>query len=323
MSANAAALRAILAKGSKSFSLASHLLAPEARDAAAAVYAFCRRCDDAVDEVPASAQPAALAQLRLELDSIYNHEPQSDLALAAFADVVRARQIPRLYPAELIQGMAMDVQGTRYRGLDDLLLYCYRVASVVGLMMCHVMGVRDDAALPHAAHLGVALQLTNICRDVQEDWQMGRLYLPDSFLGNAIAADLHAELAKQPQNQGPLPQIWAAEIQRAIQALLAVADKYYASAHEGLTYLSLPSATAIRSARWIYWGIGAHLARNDFDPWRGRTVVPMPNKLALLSQAIARELALTPSRWHVRDREVRIPRQVAGSEVLQLPPRKI
>ncbi len=140
MSHNAAALRAILAKGSKSFSLASHLLAPDARDAAAAVYAFCRRCDDAVDEVAVSAQPAALAQLRQELDSIYNHELQTDLALAAFAEVAQSRKIPREYPTELIEGMAMDVIGTRYRDLDDLLLYCYRVASVVGLMMCHVMG---------------------------------------------------------------------------------------------------------------------------------------------------------------------------------------
>src|SRR5690606_7354832 len=135
--------REVLASNSRSFDLASRLLPADCRDDAAAVYAWCRRVDDAIDLVPASEQPSALERMRQELDAVYAHAPQTDPVLQAFQQVVQARSIPQQYPSELLLGMEMDVRGQRYETLDDLLCYCYRVAGVVGLMMSHVMGVTD------------------------------------------------------------------------------------------------------------------------------------------------------------------------------------
>jgi 15-cis-phytoene synthase len=129
-----------LARHSKSFALAGKLLPPAQRRDAAVLYTFCRLADDAIDTVEPAAQPAALAELRLMLDSVYRGEPQTDVRLRAFQELAQRRGIPREYPDELLQGMAMDTAGAQYRTLDELLLYCHRVAGVVGLMMCHVLG---------------------------------------------------------------------------------------------------------------------------------------------------------------------------------------
>ncbi|HVV81460.1 MAG TPA: squalene/phytoene synthase family protein, partial [Kofleriaceae bacterium] len=191
--------RRTIAHHSRSFALASALLGRRLRDQAAVVYTGGRRADDAVDE-PAAGEDhaAALARLHRELDDVYAGSA-ADPVLAAFGDVVRARRVPRHYPAELLAGMAMDAAGARYATMDDLRLYCWRVAGVVGLMMSHVFGVADERALPRAAHLGIAMQLTNICRDVAEDWQRGRLYLPDELVAAHGAGGLRGDLGR------PLP----------------------------------------------------------------------------------------------------------------------
>ena len=311
-------LRRILAEGSRSFSLAGRLLPEATLDDAAALYAWCRRADDAVDDSPPSEQPAALAGLEQELDTLYGGGVPTPggrdvtghdaLVLEAFAELVERRRIPRLYPAELLAGMAMDVRGTHYRTLDDLRLYAYRVASTVGLMMCHVLGVKDDAALRPAAHLGVALQLTNISRDVQEDWGLARLYLPDSLLG-AAASPLHEALG----SGGGFPQAHALAAAEATRRLLQEADAYYASADRGLASLPLQAAMAIRSARWIYRGIGVVVAEQDHDPRAGRAVVPTPRKLGLLARASGAELLRIPHRL-LSSRGGRPPRAVARPE---------
>ena len=175
------ACHATIAQHSKSFALAAKLLPAAARDDAAVVYAWCRRADDAIDLAPPADQPDALARLYDELAAIDAGAAMPGVP-RAFAAVVGIRQIPLAYPRALLDGMAMDVADTRYRTFDDLFAYCYRVAGVVGLIMCHVMGVRDDRALVPAVHLGIGMQLTNVCRDVAEDWDRGRLYLPDELL---------------------------------------------------------------------------------------------------------------------------------------------
>jgi phytoene synthase len=191
--ADLVACRQVIAQHSRSFALASTLLGPVARDHAAAVYAWCRGADDAIDLAPADRVAAALAEERAELERIYSGAPRT-LAGRAFAAVVAERRIPRAYPAALLDGMAMDVADTRYDTDEDLFTYCYRVAGVVGLIMCHVLGLSDDRALVPATHLGIAMQLTNICRDVGEDWQRGRLYLPDTVLAAHGLGGLHARL---------------------------------------------------------------------------------------------------------------------------------
>src|SRR4051812_35201095 len=149
----------VLAKNSKSFALAARLLPPEVARNVVVLYAYCRRADDEVDLAPAAEQPERLERLRAELGRVFAPAGPDDPALASFQQVVRECEIPRVYLDELLHGMQMDVERVAYRNVPELALYAHRVAGVVGLMMCHVMGVRDPRALEHAAHLGIAMQL--------------------------------------------------------------------------------------------------------------------------------------------------------------------
>lgn len=289
--ADVAVCRESIAHHSKSFALASRLLSPQCRDAAAVVYAWCRRADDAIDLVPDGHQREALDRLRDELDLVYaDRAPSSDAVLSAFQTIVHRIHIPRLYPDELLAGMEMDAIGAVYRNLDDLLLYCYRVAGTVGLMMCHVMGVRDDDALGNAVHLGVAMQVTNICRDVLEDWNRGRLYIPDDLLASCGAGDLRAELG------GPFPARARFAVSGAVAELLAMAERYYASAELGMASLSWRSALAIRAAAQVYSAIGKKIESRRCDVLAGRAVVPGRQKLALVGRAALASAVELPSR---------------------------
>jgi phytoene synthase len=157
---------------------------------------------------------------------------------------------------ELLAGMRMDVEGTRYASLEELKVYCYRVAGVVGLMMARVMGARDPRALLHARDLGEAMQLTNIARDVAEDERLGRVYLP---------------------------QNWLTEYGRVatVDRLLTEAERGYVSGLQGLPYLPLRAAWAVASAAFIYRDIGqiVRARLGDTDPWLKRAVVPFRRKL--------------------------------------------
>ena len=274
--------RRTLSAHSKSFALAGKLLPAGCRDDAAVIYTWCRRCDDAVDLGEVSSRPAALARLRRELDAIFAGRPQSEPTLAAFQDVIQRRAIPERYPRELLEGMSMDVEATRYRSFDELLVYCFRVAGTVGLMMCHVMGVSDPKALRRAADLGIAMQLTNICRDVAEDWDHGRLYLPQELLGAGASA-----------GQGPgaglgLPAPVAAG---AVEVLLARADDFYRSGDAGLPALDFRCAVAVRTARLIYSEIGRVIARRGHDVMAGRAFVSLGHKVRLALRGLVTEIA--------------------------------
>ncbi len=262
--------RQILAHHSKSFAFAGRLLPAWCRDDAAALYAWCRRCDDAVD-TPSDelARARAVAELRDELDRIYGAGVERDPVLAGFQSVVRRHAIPRRYPDELVDGMAMDVGTVCYRTFDQLLLYCYRAAGTVGLMMAHIMGVRDPFALRRAADLGIAMQLTNICRDVAEDAERDRIYLPADLL----------EGCRRLRDPG-------GEVGRAVAELLRRADDFYASADAALPALPLRCAIGIRAARLIYADIGRVIARRQFDVAAGRAVVSRGRKTWLALRAL-------------------------------------
>ena len=196
----------VINRHSKSFAFALRLLPAHRRDDVAMLYAWCRYVDDAVDLAPPHRQQQALAKLRRELTMVYGTTTLTSPVLGGFQQVVRRRRIPRGYPEALVEGMAMDVSGTRYRDLEHLLLYCYRVAGVVGLMMCHVLGVRDAVgarALHHAAHLGIAMQLTNICRDVAEDWERNRLYIPGHGAGRSRRTGAGRQGGRSSPRRGP------------------------------------------------------------------------------------------------------------------------
>ena len=282
MSPEIALCRRTIARHSKSFSLASRLLPPSCRDDAVVLYAWCRFADDAVDLARPENQRQAVERLRAELASAYRGESQLAAVLAAFQDVVARRCIPREYPAELLLGMEMDVARARYQTLQDLLLYCYRVAGIVGLMMCHVMGVRDRRALRHAAHLGMAMQLTNICRDVLEDWQRGRLYVPEEILESCGAAGLGHELGR------PLPESCRGSLGLAVQSLLGEADRFYRSGDAGMSLLDWRSALATRTARLVYARIGDRIAGQGYDVFAPRAYVPLADKLRLVLDAAKR-----------------------------------
>lgn len=278
------ACRALLRNGSKSFFAASFLLPGSVRTPATALYAFCRLADDAVDG--AGAAPDSIATLNYRVHRAYCGDPWPIAADRAFARVVRDHQIPRAIPEALIEGLAWDNAGRRYETIEDLYGYAARVAGSVGVMLTLVMGVRSPELLARACDLGIAMQLTNIARDVGEDAAAGRIYLPLSWMREA-GLDPEAWLASPRFN---------AAIAGLTKRLLAVADDFYRRADAGIAGLPARCRPGIRAARLIYAEIGHELMRNGSDSVTRRAVVPKERKLALLAEALLSSKADTALR---------------------------
>lgn len=265
----------LLARASRTFHLASLLLPGRLRQTATALYAFCREADDAIDS--GGGEPA-LAQLQVRLDRIYGAGPAPDHPVdRAFAVVVRESAIPRAVPEALLEGLAWDTTGRRYETLSELEDYALRVAGTVGLMMALAMGVRDRARLARACDLGVAMQLSNIARDVGEDARNGRLYLPRVWLDGA-GLDAEALLA------APQP---SAALAAVIARLLARARHLYARADAGIAVLPRGCRYGIRAARLLYAEIGCEVARRRHDSVTTRAVVAGWRKAVGLMAAFA------------------------------------
>jgi 15-cis-phytoene synthase len=309
MNAAIARCRDSIARHSKSFALASKLLPAECRDDTVVLYAWCRRADDAIDLVPAKRQDEALATLRAELSSVYAGEAQSDVVLAAFQDVVRRRALPLEYPSALLDGMEMDARETRYESMEVLMLYCYRVAGTVGLMMCHVLGVTRPEALRHAAHLGMGMQLTNICRDVEEDFGRGRIYVPRELLARHGAENFEVGSSNALQRiREPL--------RMAVAELLRASERYYGSGYRGLAFLSWRAGLAVRTAALVYAAIGIRIRRARYDVLAGRAVVSRWAKYFIVLRAVVRAILVAPIAVWRRfrraplDRALRYPQDV-------------
>lgn len=269
-----AACRALLRDGSKSFHAASLLLPRAVREPATALYAFCRIADDAVDLV--DAKHAALARLAHRLERVYAGTPLPMPADRAFARVVAAHAIPRALPEALLEGLLWDAEMRRYATLAEVEAYGARVAGAVGAMMALVMGVRDPVALARATDLGIAMQLTNIARDVGEDARANRLYLPLEWLrGAGIDADafLRAPVFDQ-------------AIAGVTQRLLQRADVLYLRGGSGVALLPRGCRPAIGAARRIYAAIGAKVAAHGHDSISRRAVVPRGEKLRLIGASL-------------------------------------
>ncbi len=274
--ADHAACRAAIRTGSRSFFAASALLPARVRRPAYGLYAFCRLSDDAIDDAALRDRPAALARLAARLARIYDDSPADAPADRTMADLVTAHHLPHALPAALIEGLAWDSRGRRYESLNDLTAYAVRVAGSVGAMMTVLMGVRDPDVLARACDLGVAMQFTNIARDVGEDARAGRLYLPLAWMREA-GLDPEAFLA-DPVLSPPL--------QAVIRRLLAVADDLYARSEPGVSGLPRDCRPAIRAARLIYAEIGRELERGGLDPVATRARVDGRRKAALLARAL-------------------------------------
>jgi len=281
--------RSMIQKGSKSFSLAARLFDPETRQAAFFLYGWCRYCDDQVDQAgqgeSAQELERRLGDLKKRTEFAFTGDAQSDAVFIALQHIVRQYSIPAHYALELIEGMAMDARGTRYATLSELLLYCYRVAGTVGLMMSHVMGVRAERALQHAANLGIAMQLTNIARDVTEDAHMGRIYLPLQWL----------EEAKIPKEEIALPK-HRQELAQVVRRLLDAADRYYRSGDKGFWHLSFRSACAVAAARHVYAEIGSLVVKRGSRAWDQRIYVTGGRKLWVVARGIWHVLKSVPAR---------------------------
>jgi phytoene synthase len=277
--ADVAACRGWIAAHSRSFYLSSLLLPKRVRHAAWALYAFCRRADDAVDEQGDGL--TQVAALRERVNTVYTSietggDPPPHEIDRAYAWVARRYRIPRALPAALLDGMEMDARGTRYRTFEDLYVYCFRVAATVGLMMTRIMGWSRDDAFFRAADLGIGMQLTNIARDVGEDARRGRVYLPDELLaacGTNSDEVLAATVAGEP-------------LRKAVRQLLARAALHYAAADRGVPLLPRSVRIAIASSRHIYAAIGDDLERHGCDSVTRRAHTSGAKKIALVMRSL-------------------------------------
>jgi phytoene synthase len=270
-----AVCRQLLRGGSRTFFAASLVLPRRVSDPAIALYAFCRLADDAVDL--GDDRRSAVDRLQKRLDLAYRGQPLPTPADRAFADVVAKFSIPRELPQALLEGLAWDASDRRYETMYDLFAYAARVAGTVGAMMTLVMGQRVPDIVARACDLGVAMQLTNIARDVGEDARAGRLYLPLQWLREA-GIDPEQWLARP---------VFNAEIAAIVQRLLDAADALYDRATHGIENLPVSCRPGIYAARLLYAEIGRELERRKLDSVSRRAVVSTKRKLALLARTFA------------------------------------
>lgn len=263
-----AASRQVLSRHARSFRWAATFLPADRHDDAAVLYAFCRVVDDAVDEAPTEAEArASVAELERQL-----RDPRPSHALVAqLVRMASARRVPLRAAEQLIEGVASDLDEVRVADDAELIRYCYHAAGTVGLMMCGVLGVHVQRARAHAIDLGIAMQLTNICRDVREDAAMGRVYLPASRLA-AVGVEQDDLVAGHADRQA---------VARVVADLLTLAEHYYASADAGMRFIPARPRLAILVASRVYRAIGRRLLRRHAgDALHGRTIVPAWSKLA-------------------------------------------
>ena len=271
--------REAIRTGSLSFHTASKLLPASVRDPALALYAFCRLADDEVDEGAEKAR--AVLSLRDRLDAAYAGNPKDAPEDRAFAAIIKEFDMPKALPEALLEGLAWDAAERRYETLSDVRAYSARVASAVGAMMCVLMRVRDADALARACDLGVAMQLTNIARDVGEDARAGRLYLPLEWVADAGMTP-EAFLAQEAAS---------ADTQRMVRRLLAEAHRLYIRSEAGISRLPLQARSGIYAARLVYAGIGAEIKRNGYDSVTRRAHTSKRQKLGWVMQAGLRAAA--------------------------------
>ena len=283
---------AVFRRQARTFWGASRFLPRQVRDDAALVYAFCREVDDTADEASdLDAAKLALEALSNEVLGIVEPRP----LVAEFRNTARRLHLSLESAAELIRGVQSDLGPVRVQDDEELLRYCYRVASTVGLMMCAVLGVRRREALPHAVDLGLAMQLTNIARDVAEDARRDRVYLPAARL-RAAGVDPEEVARGAADGRG---------VARVVAELLAMADTFYRSADGGMRDIPGRYRPAILVASRVYRAIGVRLRRRRCDALAGRTVVPWPEKLVWGARALGASLrpgvlGLSPRGTHDR-----------------------
>jgi phytoene synthase len=264
------------ARGSRSFYFATRFFPAGLARSAHAVYWFCRTTDDLVDEAPSPAAAARdLAAWEQALRALLAGRAARHPVLELFGRALAEHSIPHEYPLELIEGMRMDLTIARYRDFSQLRLFCYRAASVVGLMMMRVIGYRGDPA-PYAVDLGIGMQLTNILRDVGEDFRRGRIYLPLEELRGFGYGE--RELAAGLRN---------AAFRRLMEFQIARARSYYRSAAPGIALLDPRGRFAVEVAARVYAAILGEIEHCGYDVFHRRAAVPARRKYWIALRAMA------------------------------------
>lgn len=269
----ASSAKVILKRHGKSFHFAGKFLPQESFERCARLYRFCRFLDDLSDESD-DAELAArqLKQIENDLQQTSRRHP----AVADFLDLANECGLDLAPAIELVRGVKGDLAGVAFSSEAELKQYAYRVAGTVGLMMSGVLGAKSPAAFRHAIDLGVAMQLTNIARDVGEDAQIGRRYLPADLFHRAPSVD--ALTAAHSETR--------ADIRRAVRWLLDEADRYYNSGISGLAYLPLRARLGILVAARLYQSIGAEIRQMDYAVWEGRATVSLWKKVVISARTL-------------------------------------
>ncbi|NJN64895.1 MAG: phytoene/squalene synthase family protein [Acidobacteria bacterium] len=272
-----------MATRARTFSWANRLLPRRHRDDMATLYAFCRLIDDLADDRKSDvAALRVLDEVQLDLGRRTSKHP----IVASFLRLARRRAIPLACASELVEGVRSDVGRVRIETHDDLLRYCYRVASTVGVMICNVLEIDEPAARPFAVDLGIGMQLTNIARDVLEDFGADRIYLPAELIDHSrVAAALGGDGAAE------------TELFLAVRSLLAMASRYYRSADLGMHFLPARARWGILTASRSYEAIGARIEAMGIGYWRGRAATSGLQKVgATLEAGLSVMLASSLSR---------------------------
>lgn len=256
----------VTAEHSKSFHFASALLPEEKRSAVRALYAFCRTVDDIVDEATDDERETRLEYWRRMIDtgSFADH----DLTAAAWGDTLTRYHIPRHYAHQLIDGVHRDLFQSRYQTFEELATYCYGVASTVGLMSMYIVGFKNNTAVPYAIKLGVALQMTNILRDVGEDFRNGRLYLPREELA-------FYGIREQDIAEGRITDQWRQFMKFQIERTRQLYEESWA----GVKLLEREGQLAIGAASVFYQGILEDIEKHDYDVFTRRASLSAMGKL--------------------------------------------
>ena len=276
-----------IARGSRSFSLASRLFDPVTRERAWLLYAWCRRCDDIIDGQALGGELRGVSDAARELERVRDRtrralagERTGEAAFDALGVVARETGLPAHWPDELVAGFALDVAGFAPGNEADLMRYCWHVAGAVGVMMAVVMGVRPDdrATLICAADLGLAFQLNNIARDLVEDWRGGRCYLPADWLAaEGMSAADYGEAGNRER------------LSRLAARLTTLAERHERSALCGTPALPRRSAGAVIAAARIYGWIGREVRARGRHAWDRRVASSRSAKVVhgLAGQALA------------------------------------
>jgi len=294
-----AAAHASIARGSKSFTLASALFDRETRERAWLLYFWCRTCDDIADGQdhggamsPVADATERVAHLTDLTTRALDGETTGEAAFDALGLVARETGIPHNLPYDVIEGFALDAADWRPRSEADLLRYCYHVAGAVGRMMAIVMGVppTDEATLDRATDLGLAFQLANIARDLSEDDAVGRCYLPLDWL---VEADIPPGEHMRPHYRSRIADMgwWLADM----------AQDYENSARVGAANLPFRSRWAVLAAAGIYGDIAREVAKRGSAAWNHRVVTSKAQKAGWVAKALGQALVNTPAAFDRND----------------------